>query len=188
MIGLLAQKNISLPRLMAVVIPSTFIAVLVGALSVAWRGKELGDDPVYQARLASGQITAPQQTANVQSAQIRNARGSTLLFLLGIAVVVLLGIFPKMRPVYQTVTNGEVDSDQVGMGRQPGLLGPVRQDHFYLGQWLAHFELGVHAGSPTERHDLAHQRHPLGEDGVLGGGFGGGVVAEVDALEEAREA
>ena len=83
---------------------------------MAWRGKELENDPVYQARLADGQITAPQQTAIVQTAQVRNARGSTLLFLLGIAVVVLLGIFPRMRPVYQTVTNGEVDTDQVGMG------------------------------------------------------------------------
>jgi anaerobic C4-dicarboxylate transporter DcuA len=116
MIGLLANKNISLPLLIAVVIPSTFFGVLAGALSVAWRGRELADDSTYQERLASGQITLSQPTTSVGATQIRNARGSTLLFLAGIAIVVMLGMFPKMRPVYQTVTNGEVDSDQVGMG------------------------------------------------------------------------
>jgi anaerobic C4-dicarboxylate transporter DcuA len=115
MIGLLAQKNISVPLLIAVVIPSTFFGVLAGALSVAWRGKELADDSTYQERLASGQITVSQETTSMQAGQMRNARGSTLLFLVGIALVVMLGMFPQMRPVYQTVTNGEVDSDQIGM-------------------------------------------------------------------------
>ena len=58
----------------------------------------------------------PQVATNVQSAQTRNARGSTLLFLGGITLVVLLGMFPQMRPAYQTITNGEVDTDQVAMG------------------------------------------------------------------------
>jgi len=116
MIGLLAQKNISLPLLIAVIIPSTLLGVLAGALSVAWRGPDLNGDPAYQKRLANGPITVPPAPATVQPAQIRNARGSTLLFLVGIALVVLLGMFPKMRPVYQTISNGEVDTDQVAMG------------------------------------------------------------------------
>ncbi len=45
MIGLLAGASVSLPRLLAVIIPSTFIAVLIGALSVAWRGAKLSEDP-----------------------------------------------------------------------------------------------------------------------------------------------
>jgi len=116
MIGLLAQKNISLPLLIAVIIPSPLLGVLAGALSVAWRGPDLNGDPAYQQRLRNGQISVPQAPATVQPAQIRNARGSTLLFLVGIALVVLLGMFPKMRPVYQTISNGEVDTDQVAMG------------------------------------------------------------------------
>jgi anaerobic C4-dicarboxylate transporter len=81
----------------------------------AWRGQELSGDPAYQQRLANGKITTPQTAANVQVSQIGNARGSTLLFLAGIALVVLLGMFPQMRPVYQTISNGEVDTDQVAM-------------------------------------------------------------------------
>ena len=116
MIGLLAKKEVSLPLLLAVIIPSTFTAVLLGALSVAWRGKELNDDPEYQKRIASGGATSPQQKAALPQTTIANARGSTLLFLAGIAAVVLIGMFPGIRPVYQTVVNGEVDTDQVGMG------------------------------------------------------------------------
>ncbi|HTP67815.1 MAG TPA: anaerobic C4-dicarboxylate transporter family protein [Dongiaceae bacterium] len=116
MIGLLVQKNISLPRMLLVVIPSTLIAVILGALSVAWRGKELNDDPEYRKRCASGQLAVAQQTAKMPQAEIARARGSTILFLAGIAVVVLIGMFPQIRPMYQTVTNGEVDTDQIGMG------------------------------------------------------------------------
>src|SRR5215831_6964583 len=38
MLGLMIAKGISLPRILMVIIPATFIAVIVGALSVAWRG------------------------------------------------------------------------------------------------------------------------------------------------------
>src|SRR4029450_2983736 len=62
MLGLMAAQGISLPRLLMITIPSTFIAVLIGALSVAWRGKKLDEDPEYQKRLAQGELkpaTAP---------------------------------------------------------------------------------------------------------------------------------
>jgi len=116
MIGLLIQKNISLPLLIAVTIPSTFLAVLIGALSVSWRGKELADDPEYQHRLASGQAKPPDKAPEFQGTQLLNARGSTIMFLLGIAVVVLIGMFPNLRPAYKVLENGAVDTDQVSMG------------------------------------------------------------------------
>jgi hypothetical protein len=48
--------------------------------------------------------------------ELFNARGSTILFLAGIVLIVLIGMIPALRPVYQTVENGIVDSDQVSMG------------------------------------------------------------------------
>jgi anaerobic C4-dicarboxylate transporter-like protein len=116
MIGLLAQKNVSLPHLIAVIIPSTFLAVLVGALSVAWRGQELEEDPEYQKRLATSQTTTPETSFRLAGREMVNARGSTLLFLAGIVLVVLIGVFPQMRPAYSIVTDGGVDTDQVNMG------------------------------------------------------------------------
>ena len=45
------------------------------------------------------------------------ARGSMLFFLLGIIAVVLIGIFPNLRPAYEVAgVDGLVDTDQVSMG------------------------------------------------------------------------
>jgi anaerobic C4-dicarboxylate transporter DcuA len=115
MLGLVAGRDISLPRLLAVTIPSTFLAVLLGALSVAWRGKQLNDDPEYQRRLATGQVNPPQPTPTLAGRKLFNARGSTLVFLLSIAMVIVIGLFPHLRPVYASVTNGVADTDQVSM-------------------------------------------------------------------------
>jgi anaerobic C4-dicarboxylate transporter-like protein len=116
MIGLLAARGISLPHLLMITIPSTFLAVLIGALSVAWRGKKLSDDPDYQARLASAQVKPPEASTAMHGKQLLNARGSTLLFLSGIVLVVLIGIFPKLRPVYEVAGSAAGETDQVEMG------------------------------------------------------------------------
>ena len=116
MVGILADRDVSLPKLLAITIPSTFIAVLLGALSVAWRGKNLSEDPEYQHRLVTGVLKPPQPAPSIQGRELFNARGSTILFLLGIVVIVLIGLFPRLRPVYETVQNGIADTDQVSMG------------------------------------------------------------------------
>ena len=116
MLGLLTAKGVSLPRMLAITIPSTFIAVLIGALSVAWRGKDLDDDPEYQKRLASGAVKAVEALPKMEGKALFNAMGSTLLFLTGILLVVFIGIFPQLRPTYQVITNGVPETDQVDMG------------------------------------------------------------------------
>jgi anaerobic C4-dicarboxylate transporter-like protein len=115
-LGLMIGKGISLPRLLSITIPSTFIAVLIGALSVAWRGKKLDQDPEYEKRLASGAVKAEEASAELTQKALKNARGSMLLFLTGIVVVVLIGIFPNLRPVYEVNGSGLTDTDQVSMG------------------------------------------------------------------------
>jgi anaerobic C4-dicarboxylate transporter DcuA len=116
MLGLLTARGISLPRMLAVTIPSTFIAVLIGAFSVAWRGKKLDDDPEYRKRLATGVVKAVETTPQLQGKTLVNAVGSTMLFMAGILIVVLIGIFPHLRPAYQVITNGVMETDQVDMG------------------------------------------------------------------------
>lgn len=115
LVGFLAGKDVSLPRVLAITIPSTFFAVLVGALSVAWRGKPLSEDPEYQKRLASGELKPPEALPEFSGARLFNARGSTLTFFTGILLVILIGIFPDLRPVYERVESGSVYSDQVSM-------------------------------------------------------------------------
>jgi anaerobic C4-dicarboxylate transporter DcuA len=117
MLGFLLAQGISLPRLLAITIPSTFLGVVIGSLSVAWRGKDLDDDPEYQKRLAAGEVKLAQVATAAAEQNLFRARGSMLFFLLGIMAVVLIGIFPNLRPAYDVVTEGVgTDSDQVSMG------------------------------------------------------------------------
>jgi anaerobic C4-dicarboxylate transporter-like protein len=116
MLGFMVAKGVSLPRMLMITIPATFIAVLLGAFSVAWRGKKLSEDPEYQRRLASGELKAEKAVTETKEASLKNARGSMILFLIGIVAVVLIGIFPVLRPTYQLVVEGGIDTDQVSMG------------------------------------------------------------------------
>ena len=113
MLGFLLVQGISLPRLLAITIPSTFLGVVIGALSVAWRGKNLDIDPEYLKRLETGEVKAPQPQPPIEGKNLGRARGSMIFFMLGIVAVVLIGIFPNLRPAYE-VAGG--DTDQVNMG------------------------------------------------------------------------
>jgi len=116
MLGLLSAQGVSLPRMLQITIPATFAAVIIGALSVAWRGRRLSEDPEYQRRLATGEVRPAREPEPMAGRALRNARGSMALFVLGIVAVVLIGIFPGLRPTYQVVGDGGIDTDQVGMG------------------------------------------------------------------------
>ena len=114
MLGFLLAQGVSLPRLLAITIPSTFLGVVIGSLSVAWRGKDLDADSEYQERLSTGKVKLPQASPPIEN--LFRARGSMLLFLLGIVAVVLIGIFPNLRPTYEVLGKGVADTDQVSMG------------------------------------------------------------------------
>jgi anaerobic C4-dicarboxylate transporter DcuA len=116
MLGFLAPMGLSLPKLLAITIPSTFLAVIIGALSVAWRGKPLSEDMAYQARLATGAVKPLEASTELDGAALFNARGSSLLFLAGILGVVLIGVFPGLRPAYDVAVVDGFETDQVSMG------------------------------------------------------------------------
>jgi anaerobic C4-dicarboxylate transporter DcuA len=109
-LGLLAPLGVSLPKILMVIVPSTLIAVMVGALSVAWRGKSLAEDP--EAKIPE---TAQTSLPELVGPALNRARGSTILFLLGIVFVVLLGIFEDLRPEYHVLVEGQQMYDRVDM-------------------------------------------------------------------------
>ncbi len=62
MIGLFAEKGMTqwgLPEILMVCVPATLTGVIVAAIVSMFIGKDLKDDPEYQAALASGRIKAP---------------------------------------------------------------------------------------------------------------------------------
>jgi anaerobic C4-dicarboxylate transporter DcuA len=107
----------SLPQLLLVIIPATLVGLAAGTLSVAFRGVELADDPGYRERLAQGKVTPPAERPDLTEAERRRAAVSCAIFLAAIAAVVLIGIFPGLRPIYQQAGEGVTETGQVEMGR-----------------------------------------------------------------------
>src|SRR5262249_4128567 len=117
LVGVLAAKNVGLSQVLMVIIPSTILGVTVGILSVWWKGKELDQDPEYLKRLEEGKVKAVEQAAPLEGQARSRAIGSCIVFVLAILSVVLIGLFPGLRPVYQKVAEDVTETGQVEMGR-----------------------------------------------------------------------
>lgn len=101
LLSMLAGYHITLFDILKISIPCTLVGVLVGALYSMRVGKELKDDPVYQARLKSGELSG----ANYCTAEVANpgkALTSVLLFLGATVGIVLFGSIDSLRPSFQT--------------------------------------------------------------------------------------
>lgn len=83
--GILEPQGVSYLGLLAVAIPSTMVAIFIAALITNFLGKELKSDPVYQARLAKGEVSL--RGASVFEEK-KGAKRSVALFLIGIVAVV----------------------------------------------------------------------------------------------------
>ena len=99
MIGLFSEKGLTqwgLPEILMVCVPASLTGVVVAAIVSMFIGKDLKDDPVYQARLAAGEIPAPVSAAERPPLKPA-AKASAFIFLTGVALVVLFGFFPALR-------------------------------------------------------------------------------------------
>lgn len=101
LLSMLAGYDITLFDILKISIPCTLMGVLAGALYSMRVGKELEDDPVYQARLKSGELSG----ANYCTAEVLHpgkALTSVLLFLAATVGIVLFGSIDSLRPSFQT--------------------------------------------------------------------------------------
>jgi anaerobic C4-dicarboxylate transporter DcuB len=106
LVAILAKSAhpVSLLQLLSVGIPATFCGVLMMALWSLKRGKDLENDPQFQAKLQN-----PEQKEFIygESATLldkvfpKEAYWATWIFFAAIAAVVVLGAFPELRPVFE---------------------------------------------------------------------------------------
>ena len=98
LIGLYAKNGYdwTILDILKVTIPSTLVAVLVVSLVMMHYGKDLKDDPEYQARLKAGLIRKMAPKSERPPLQ-PHAKLAAALFVLSVVAVVITGLFPSLR-------------------------------------------------------------------------------------------
>ncbi|HEX6249377.1 MAG TPA: anaerobic C4-dicarboxylate transporter family protein [Nocardioidaceae bacterium] len=117
-----APYNLGLTQILAITLPACLIGIVVTSLVVNRLGVELDEDPEVEAKVAAGELvhwraaTAAQTPAAVGAASAggtgapesstleltytRQGRNAALTFLFGVVAIVLLGLFPDLRPSF----------------------------------------------------------------------------------------
>ena len=107
MVAILAKSKgldhpISLIELLSVGAPATLCGTIAAALWSMRRGKDLDKDPEFQAKLKDPeqkQYIYGESTTLLDKVFPKEAYWATWLFFTAIAVVVMLGAFPELRPI-----------------------------------------------------------------------------------------
>ena len=77
-------------------IPAAVVGIVVSSFVVNRLGKELAEDPEVQAKIARGELAPPRSGAAEVKADVTvtaAGRNAAIIFLLGVAVIVLFGLF-----------------------------------------------------------------------------------------------
>ena len=117
LVAALTASHVGLPQIMLITIPATVVGLAAGTLSIAFRGRELAEDPEYQRRQAGLKDGPASERAGLTGPDRGKAIGSCVVFLAAIAAVVLIGLIPGLRPVYEKISEGVTETGQVEMGR-----------------------------------------------------------------------
>jgi anaerobic C4-dicarboxylate transporter DcuB len=98
---LLDPHEFSLGKILLIMWPACVIGLLVMSFVCGKMGKPLEDDPVYQRRLAAGQVQEPEKF-DLDTPLPATARNSALIFFAGVAFIVFAGLFKELRPYLGT--------------------------------------------------------------------------------------
>lgn len=93
-----AYTTVNIFTLLLVCIPATLIGTVIAAFSVIKKGRELADDPEFQARVAAGQIQDFSKIEKKDRPVTKEAKTSVAIFLIAMAGIVLLGAVNQLVP------------------------------------------------------------------------------------------
>ena len=97
-----APWNFELVDILKVTIPAAVVGIVLSSIVVNRLGKDIADDEAIQAKIAAGEIAAPQSDAHAVKAQVTvtsAGRNAAIIFLLGVAAIVIFGLFKGLRPL-----------------------------------------------------------------------------------------
>ncbi|AMB60134.1 anaerobic C4-dicarboxylate transporter family protein [Microterricola viridarii] len=105
MVVLLAPSGFDLGKLLLIMWPASIAGLFVASLVMVRWGKNLEDDPEFQRRLAAHAIKPP-DSKEEKVVLPRTAVLSASLFLSGVGIIVLTGLFEGLRPIIGTDPDG----------------------------------------------------------------------------------
>jgi anaerobic C4-dicarboxylate transporter DcuA/anaerobic C4-dicarboxylate transporter DcuB len=121
---LMEGTGMGLPQILAITIPAAIVACIATSLVQQRIGKELLDDPEYLKRVADGRVELPvalrekyeakvgagsaggtatqtrTQTSTLEHTVPEGGKTAAWIFLIGTFAVVILGLFPGLRPAF----------------------------------------------------------------------------------------
>jgi anaerobic C4-dicarboxylate transporter DcuA len=104
----LEKYGVDYVKLLMVAIPSSFLAVMLGAVVANFMGKELKDDPVFLERLAKGQVNMKASTDD-QKEITSEAKRSVLIF--GICLFFVVFYALAISPTFALITKPVLTRD-----------------------------------------------------------------------------
>ncbi len=94
--------NFDLAQILSITFPAGVIGIIVTALVVGRMGKDIDDDPEIQAKIASGELARPETSGEkIELTSTKEGRNAGIIFLLGVLAIVILGLFPDLRPAFE---------------------------------------------------------------------------------------
>ncbi len=100
-------ESITLLNIISVTVPATFIGTIALSIYSMYRGKDLDDDPIYQARLKDPiwrERILNSESTSLNHELPKEARLSMYLFILSFIVIILVAMFPSVRTIGDTKT------------------------------------------------------------------------------------
>ncbi len=104
----LEKYGVDYVKLLMVAIPSTFIACMLGAVVANFMGKELKDDPIFQERLAKGQVNM-KASSDGEKEITSEAKRSVLIFAICLFGVVFYAL--AISPTFALITKPVLTRD-----------------------------------------------------------------------------
>ncbi|MDY2796466.1 anaerobic C4-dicarboxylate transporter [[Pasteurella] aerogenes] len=116
-VNFLEPQGIHLGDVLMVTMPSTILGIALACVFVNKMGKELKDDPHYQRLLQDPEyVKANSVTTTDKNVEIsKSAKISVGLFLFGALLVVIMGAFPSLRPVFDGKAMGMAHTIEIVM-------------------------------------------------------------------------
>ncbi len=97
-----APWNFELIDILKVTIPAAVVGIVLSSVIVNRLGAEIAADPEIQAKIKSGEIPPPGDSATAVQANVtvtKSGRNAALIFLLGVVAIVVFGLWKGLRPL-----------------------------------------------------------------------------------------